>query len=206
MSFILEALKKADKKQQDGTIPKLETVHMLGLSGREKRSKWVWLLLFLLLLNAGVLLWLFGPWQLQDPLMPILVSPPSAPLEGPVASVKQPQPAAVVIVPVPEPPTVQTPVVTPSADPVFEVVPEKIYLLSELPPAVRKDLPAMHMSLHAFNPDSTAASLVRINDQIMRVGGRLANRYLLEEITADGAILRYDNYRILVPRKLAHAE
>lgn len=215
MSFILEALKKSDKKRQDGEIPKLETVHKSTLSGVAKRPKWLWLLLFVLFINAAVLLWLLGPWAPPESLPPIMLATPAAPLETPAVPVTRQQVERLVLVPAPEPAQPETAVaplkpaeqaasasaVEMPAPTSGEPLPEKLYLPAELPAAVRQNLPVLHMSLHAFNPESAAASLVRINDQIMRVGSRLANRYLLEEITADGAILRYEGYRILVARK-----
>jgi len=220
MSFILEALKKSDKKRQEGTVPRLETVHRFASPVGGRRSKWVWLLFLVLLLNAGVFLWLFGPWQRQERSIPIetstakvvqqpsTISKPSAthqagpaPLEMPAPPpVPLASPPAATVIPDQLEPAMPAEAVPPAEVPKTDRK-DQINSLADLPPAVRKDIPEMHMSLHAFNKDSAAASMVRINDQILREGAMLAGKYHLEKITAEGAVFRYQGYRFLVPRK-----
>lgn len=68
MSFILDALKKLDKKHPRGSVPDLQTVHKPMPEGPKKRSAlWPYLILFALLLNAGLLLVWLLPWQLISP-------------------------------------------------------------------------------------------------------------------------------------------
>ena len=56
MSFILEALKKAEQERNLGRAPDLQTVHALPESPR--RRLWPWLLTAALLINAGIMTWL----------------------------------------------------------------------------------------------------------------------------------------------------
>lgn len=64
MSFILEALKKSEKNRQKPSAPNLETQHQSSAKTPTKRPLWIGLLvLFVLILNGVVLVWLFGPWQ-----------------------------------------------------------------------------------------------------------------------------------------------
>ncbi len=231
MSFILEALKKSDKNRQDGTVPSLETVHSPTLSARAKRPDWIWLLLSVLLLNAALLLWLFGPWQRQENLTAVIPQTPASHLE-PALEVASPQPSeTLVATPEEEQPPVRLAVLSEiAAVPKKTTVPaqsakkihqsrlsesaelsssgtgpgaaqKKIHPLKELPLSVKRDLPELHMSMHAFNRDNRSANLIRINAQIMRAGASLSGKYLLEEITAEGAVFRYAGYRFLVPRK-----
>ncbi len=228
MSFILEALKKSDNKRQDGTVPKLETIHDSVIPPRAKRPGWVWILLFVLILNVAVLLWLFAPWQQQISIPPesgqTVVQKKPTTFESPVKKTR-PQPpetpeATSVKEPAPIPPLamssvdpvqatdkiLQQPLAIKSneksllnTDPATKQ--QKIYSIKDLPVSIRGDLPEMHMSVHAFYSNKPAASLVRINDQIMRTGDRLTGKYILEEITSEGAVFFYAGYRFLVPRK-----
>lgn len=199
MSFILDALKKSDSKRQAESFPRLETVHR-SVPLKRRRLLRLPLLLVILLLSTGTLLWVFGlPQQAQEKLQPVVTEPATQKQE-----IRQPKPAAV---PVPTPVPVTTP------EPEFErsnqpVIPEavappredRVYLISNLPAAIQQGLPALHISLHAYSKADPNASMVRVNGQILRAGTQLSDKYLLEEITADGAIFRYQGYRFRIPR------
>lgn len=219
MSFILEALKKSDQKRQDGTVPRLETVHRSVSDSGAQRLKWLLVLLLVLSLNASVLLWLFGPWQQQKlaaqdrrkvPAVaetPATVSQP--PVDGPkTAPVEERRSVSLPADPVPAvrevrtPPAVAQTAETKPVAPASDMGRQKpIYPLVDLPLAVRREIPELHMSLHAFNRDSAAASLIRVNGKIMREGDQLAGKFLLAKITAEGAVFRFQDYMFLVPRK-----
>lgn len=66
MSYILEALKKAEQKTQQEGTPKLLSFPDDNAPERGKRPLWPYLLLASLLLNAGVLFWWIGPWRPQE--------------------------------------------------------------------------------------------------------------------------------------------
>jgi hypothetical protein len=42
--------------------------------------------------------------------------------------------------------------------------------------------------------------MVRLNGQILREGGRMKSGPLVEKISPDGVILRFEGYRFLIPR------
>jgi general secretion pathway protein B len=63
MSYILDALKKTEQERQRGTTPSLSSQQRKVPPQRPKRSVWLYLLLAVLLLNAGVLCWWLKPWQ-----------------------------------------------------------------------------------------------------------------------------------------------
>jgi general secretion pathway protein B len=59
MSYILEALKKAEQQREIGQVPRIDSEHepaTVGLS-----SRWVMVVVLILLINAGLLLVLFWP-------------------------------------------------------------------------------------------------------------------------------------------------
>ena len=219
MSFILEALKKSEQKRQEGEIPGLETRHRQVIESRSGRLRWIWILAPILIINAGVLFWLIGPRPLVDKKPAVASSRPAvdkpADLSKPdkysppsPAQVVQRDPAPPLAVPVESTAKVpeQLPEKTQAEEPVAEVpvktgAGNRVYTLAELPLQIRRDIPEIHMSLHAFNRDDPAASLVRINGQILREGSQLANKFSLEKITEDGAIFSYQGYRFLIPRK-----
>ncbi len=56
MSYILEALKKADEKRKSGTVPDLDTLHEVPIVD-PRRPLWVYGLAAVLLINAGLIGW-----------------------------------------------------------------------------------------------------------------------------------------------------
>lgn len=68
MSYILDALKKAEEERRRGTAPDVMTVQD-GSSAKARglRPGLVYLLLAALLVNAGVLAWWLGPWNAKKP-------------------------------------------------------------------------------------------------------------------------------------------
>jgi len=59
MSYILEALKKADRERNLGDVPDLESAHW-GERRTPGTSRWPWIVAALLLFNAGLLVYLLG--------------------------------------------------------------------------------------------------------------------------------------------------
>lgn len=64
MSYILEALKKAEQQRGLGRVPGLGSVHEQARGGARRR--WLWGITGLLILNAAVLLVMFWPDQRRD--------------------------------------------------------------------------------------------------------------------------------------------
>lgn len=59
MSYILEALKKADRERSLGDVPDLETAHW-GERHGQRSFRWVWIVVLLLLVNGALLAFLLG--------------------------------------------------------------------------------------------------------------------------------------------------
>lgn len=74
---------------------------------------------------------------------------------------------------------------------------DRIYKLTELPQVIREGLPQFTISTHVYSSDPTSR-LTRINGQTLREGEELLAGLKLEEITSDGVILRYKNYRFRI--------
>lgn len=210
MSFILDALKKSDRKRQVEPAPNLDAVHEVAPPKRTTRRPLVTgLVLLVVLLNAGFLFWFAGrgPEQTaeirfgaQRRTAPAAVIPPeerSIAAEKTEKSVKSPLPKIAES----QTKTSSTGQRSTTAFNSAEGSRGLIYAIDELPGAIRGSLPELHMSLHAYSKEDAAASLVRINNLIMREGTLLAEKFLLEEITADGAVFSYQGYRFVLPRK-----
>lgn len=107
MSFILDALKKSEKKRETAEVPNLHTVH--GESPpppKKRRPLWPYLLIAVLLLNAGVLIWYV--FFREEPRVAVVVTEPTpAPIDesSPVAAALP----ALPVVPAPEPAAVPPP-------------------------------------------------------------------------------------------------
>jgi general secretion pathway protein B len=69
---------------------------------------------------------------------------------------------------------------------------------SQLPAAIAAQLPELTINLHLYSED-VARRRVSINGHMRRQGDRLATDLVLSEITADGVILDYNQYRIHLP-------
>jgi len=79
MSYILEALKKAEQQRGLGRVPGLDSVHEQARAGARRR--WLWTLTGVLILNAAVLLVVVRPDQWWDRRVDVAVqstSPPAA--------------------------------------------------------------------------------------------------------------------------------
>jgi general secretion pathway protein B len=77
---------------------------------------------------------------------------------------------------------------------------QRVLSVKELPLSVQKSLPELSISLHYY-ASSPPSRIVSINDRTMREGEELTAGLKLEEITADGAIFSYQNYRFRVGLK-----
>jgi hypothetical protein len=194
MSFILDALKKSDKKRQESAAPRLDTVHDPVPPRPARRPVWWSLFGVVVVVNLAWMLWFFSA-EHQDA-GPVTGQQGNPQPEIPGQPVKPNQTLHAT-------PTQQTAVVRPQQTVTAEVLIDdtrQLLRLSELPLAVQRTIPQLHMSLHAFNKADPAAGMVRVNEQILRQGDKLAGKYLLEEITAEGAVFRAQGYRFLLPR------
>jgi len=66
MSYILDALKKADKESKRGTVPDLSTEQSPFPQQPKKRLLWTYLLIAALIINAGILLFWLSHWETEE--------------------------------------------------------------------------------------------------------------------------------------------
>lgn len=75
MSFILDALKKLEQKRQEGSVPDIMTVHLTASQEPGKRSLLPYIIVLVLLINAGILATLLLPGkQEKQEVVPVSLS------------------------------------------------------------------------------------------------------------------------------------
>jgi len=225
MSYILEALKKAEQRDEPGGA-----VHLLsyrGVAAQKRGPLWAYLLAAALLLNAGMIFWLVHSWWSEE--RQTVVQPPTvhpqmsmAPAEPPATAPGPNRPSDVQQAPRETP--VNKPQIsalrkerqdTPSSSDSRKTKPvtapaqrdmrteksstprTRVVSLAELPSSVRSSLPPFRVSGHAFSPEP-GSRVARINEQVLQEGQSLAPGLRLEEITPGGLVLGYQGYRFQV--------
>jgi general secretion pathway protein B len=231
MSYILDALRRADAERERGTVPSLHTQQFGVLPGDDevpaRPRLLVGAVVVLALVLAAVIAWLyFGsseppPKPTQTvataPTPPFVAPPVAAPvvpalpaMTAPAASAapavtpstahrppSSPTAAAPAARPAPAPrpaarrePAPTTPATTPGTAPADE----RIYSLSELPEAIRRELPKIAYGGGSYSPDK-ASRMAFLNGQVFHEGDTIAPGLVLKQVRQKGAILAYKGYR-----------
>lgn len=192
MSYILEALKKSEQQRQRGSTPTLQAAQMTVLAPQRPMSVYYGLLALVLLstgITAGITIGWLRPGQPQPmPVKTETVAPPALPVTPDTSgdTAQSYRSARIAAEPVAATPVQDKPTSTAQDD---QAIP-----LSELPPHIQHEIPAMEVQLHAYAsvPDER---LVSINSIRLREGGSLMLGLRLEQITPDGMIFSYKGYR-----------
>jgi len=230
MSYILDALRRADAERERGTVPSLHTQQFGVLPGDDEAPSRPRLLVgavvVLALALAAVIAWLFfggsepapKPTPQTVATAPAVVAPPvAAPavpalpaMPAPAASAapavtpatahrppSSPMAAAPAARPAPTPrpavrrePAPTTPATTPGTAPGDD----RIYSLSELPEAIRRELPKIAYGGGSYSPDKTSR-MAFLNGQVFHEGDTIAPGLVLRQVRQKGAILSYKGYR-----------
>jgi general secretion pathway protein B len=216
VSYILDALRKSDLQRQHGAAPTLQTTPLRS-SASGRPAAWIYGVLGITLIAAGIAIGWWRPWQTRQPAP---VADPSATqpfaAEPPQIPAPQPVPAKSVLTPeTPAPasantqPRTASPSATASARaavrsvevppanavrPATAVPESKVLAISELPPAIQQEIPPLSISVHAYS-SNPPDRIVGINNQILREGGNVPPGLTLDEITPDGIVFSYKGYR-----------
>ena len=223
MSFILEALKKSDQQRQRGATPTLPTTTLTMAAPKQTAFLYYGLLAAVLL--AGIVIGWLHPWQAEQPTAApgSLAEKPQISVSHQIASPSLPgapetarkttqelpasnsmpavQPAPIIAAIKPDmsaPPRAQTYSAPPTAPisekPADAAQEQKVIPMAELPLQVQQEIPAMTIPLHAYS-SKPRDRLVSINDRMLREGESLTPGLRLEQITPDGLIFSYKEYR-----------
>lgn len=211
MSYILEALEKLEENRPKTEPPGLRK-EPDKKAARPRRLRFLpHLLVVALLINAAIFLWWLHPWEQTKAtaVVPGAPHPQSSFAPSVPPSVNGPQTAE-------EPISGRGQVDSQSAAGNISEEREsskpvpaeagtrnvgrsredrKVYSLSDLPPSVRQDLPAIAISGHSYSADPSLR-IVLINGSTMREGQTISGGLILEKITSDGVILSYQGYRL----------
>jgi general secretion pathway protein B len=222
MSYVLEALKRADAQRERGAVPGLNAqpdglppLDDALLPDARPATRWAVLALAAAALLA--LLW----WLMRDAPAPAPVPAPVAappPAAAPTAAPAVPPPAAIAEAPAPPlrvvpkaPPapapaapapaqaadaTKAPPAPTPAASPAAAAA--RVVALRDLPEAIRRELPPLAVggSMYSAQPSQR---LVILNGQVFHEGGQLGPELVIEQIKPKGVVLRYRQQRFELP-------
>ena len=228
MSYILDALRKSEEQRRRGTVPDVLAVQRMSKNKANENRFLSFFLLAVLLLNACLLIWWLSPWHptrheaaggnTNVPGSKTTAVSPANPTKqnlqgGPAskahaamrkegtgtASNGRADTGSALSVSMPQPPGKQ-----PASDlQTGNLRPDgvqKLISLNELPLSIQQSLPELSISVHYYvsNP---ASRMVNVNNRTMREGEELTSGLKLEEITQDGAIFSYQDYRFHIGLK-----
>jgi general secretion pathway protein B len=222
MSYILDALRKAEAERERGSVPNIHAQPTFaGAPARGARPKSrIWIavaVVGVLLVIAAALPWFLMAGRSATP-VPVAASP--APVPAPMVS---PAPVAVAM---PASATAATPAMpasTPTSPAVAATTPvparkpkptpaaasaatasaaapaaeERVYAMNELPDDIRRQLPNLSVggSMYSTTP---ASRLVIINGQVLHEGERLTPELVLQQIRLKAAVFAFKGYRFTI--------
>lgn len=223
MSYILDALKKADQERTLGEVPDLEAAHW-GERRRKRSYRWLWIVAALLLVNGVLLYLLLGR---HDPVArdsdeasmqadPQAVTPVERSAAPPVRDRARPRepvyvPPAAPVAPVRRPPVSrvqQMPLApkpvetesTPAFIPPAPVPSQRPEVTSDVPEwndlslEFRSSMTVPRIDVHVYS-DDPARRFILVDLQKYREGETLANGAVLEEILPGSIQLYYQGTR-----------
>lgn len=216
MSYILDALRKADAERGRGQVPDLHAQPVLrGSANAEPPAgarPWIWTAAGAGIVALATLAWaLLGRDAPREPAPAVVgVTTPSAATPAPTAAATAPiaAPAPVAMVPAP-PPAVIRPAPEPSrpvarkpalAQPAAKVEPvasapeARIYAPGELPDDIRRELPTLAIggAMYSENP---ANRMLIVNGQVFHERDKLTPTLTLVQIKLKAAVLEFKGYR-----------
>ncbi|MBX3654570.1 MAG: general secretion pathway protein GspB [Ramlibacter sp.] len=223
MSYILDALKRADAERERGQVPGLHAQPMPVTAEQRTgmAAPWRWLI------GAAVVVALAGvSWQVSQretaaPGVVAVAPPPPPPATATPAPVPPTAPAPTPVPP-PAPAAPATadpaPPVTPPAQPrpkpkaqppqpakkqprpevtkpAPPVAPEpKVYAINELPQDVRRDLPKLNVTGSVYSANPAQRMLI-LNGQVFNEGGHPAPDSVIERIGPHSAVMSFRGMR-----------
>ncbi len=215
MSYILDALKKAEQERDLGRVPRLGTVH--GNVPRRAPTL-LWLIAGIVLMNAAALIWWLRPGMQPDVpttvrQVPLSAAPPpriaqlasAVPAPPPIKRVPAPKiiapPVAMTSI---DPAPARTPVTTPvapaaSAPVVVKPDTANVPLLRDLPADLRAVVPPMSLDVHVYAASATGR-FVLINMRKYHEGDQLGEGPRIAEITEEGVVLSYQGQLFRIAR------
>lgn len=221
MSYILDALKKAEQQRKSKGIPSLPATQPVPPT-LHKSAFVYYSVVVLILLGAGIAIGWMRPWQTEhsthqtEPgkaMPPIdlpktLIQVPPATQEKPSGVTSATQRSKSLDIDPQSPISEQVPAKvnlrvssgvietgnTPKASKLDTPQKQSSLLMSELPNNLQQEIPPLQIQMHAYssNPNNR---LVSINSKMLHEGDFLASGLRLENISPDGMTFSYKGYR-----------
>ncbi len=218
MSYILDALRKADAERERGNVPGIHAQPMIGGSAPTAtpgtRMPWPWIgavaLVGLLVLAAG---WLLTRGETREVVAPRPAPIAAAPVTSPppvaaaaataAAPVPPAPPARVKEEPLPVirqtlPPAAPTPaakaVAKPSAAASSAGGEARIPALAELPDEIRRQLPKVSIGASSYSKKAADRILI-VNGQVLHEGDPITPDLVLQQIKLRAAVLAFKGLR-----------
>ena len=197
MSYILDALRRADAERQQGQLPGLGSTidTMQPVAAPPLRWPW-WAAAAVVLLSAGVgLAWWWPANRTAVAAAPSAVVLVPRPVE-PVAAPPLPAPLPIVVS---GPPVaaVMPPVASESGPASASAPAARVLPIRELQDAQRRELPPLVVGGSVWS-DSAPSRFVILDGQVLREGDALAPGLTLERINRKSAVLRWREMRVEV--------
>lgn len=213
MSYILDALKRAESERSRGEVPNIHAPSVpIGSTEGEGHGSgllsWVVVASLLIVLVAAVWWWSADtPVARVEVAMERPVQQPSAPPQAaaPVAVVPKPPESVASVIPPPlvfKPLPTQEPVKLPARPAVAQPpsppsTEERVYAVKELPPEIRTALPTVTVGGASYSENPSSRMLI-INGQIYHEGDKLTPELTLQQIQLRTAVLSFRGYRYAI--------
>ena len=219
MSYILDALRRADSERERGAVPSLHSKPVPAAfadeddEGEHRRQPLLWAVIALSLVLVAVVAWLFlrndsreaAPLPAPAPLA--LLAPPPQPPPLPPQLTPAPTPAQVpAAAPLAAAPVPPAPVpvqvaprkparTAPKPQPQASAAPEQpVASVNQLPEDVRRELPQLSVGGAMYSKNAAIRMLI-LNGQVFHEGDKVAPNLVLELIKLKSAVLAYKDHR-----------
>lgn len=216
MSYILDALKKAEAERKLGAVPGIHApaADAAGSSQRSRRTLWLAAALALLVGILAALAWL-RPWHAPQtaalppapsaftapapqvlpalaPVLPLVQLPPLKPEAA--ARLVPPSPAKPRALASAAPQPLSTPQQPPQAAQDAGRQDNEPLTLRELPEQIQREIPALKIGGYIYSSNPAERSLL-INNKLLREGDEAAPGLVLEKMLRGSVVLNYKGYR-----------
>ncbi len=217
MSYILDALRRAESERARGQVPGLhdQPAMPVALPERQAWPIWAWALLagLVALMLAAGFWWLRLPpaaeptGRAANPAVapPLAATPASMPAALPPVVAAAPMAPSSTPMPAPMPLVVSapTPMVPPSATPTAapapaQTVPPPVIKLADLPADQRREWPSLALGGSVWS-ESPAQRFVIVNGLLLHEGEAVAPGLVVDRIGAKSLVLRWRERRVEVP-------
>jgi general secretion pathway protein B len=214
MSYILDALKKAEEERNLGTVPSVHTHAPFGPPTSNAAPPWrkprSWAAFAIAAIAAALAaLFLLRPWHSEPPAPQAVTAPAPAQAPPPVASAPATDAKEALPKPVePKAPPAReaspkkpvraadAPTPTPKAKPAPAPEPKesRVAGLNELPASIQAEIPSLTIGGYIYSSNK-ADRTVLINRRLLREGDEVAPDLTLERLTPSGMVLNYKGFR-----------